>query len=166
MHYALFDGRLSKPSPSRTYTHKELDDIVRDKNPGERSYLESKRTGELLFDPVVFRCCGPRKTSTELRDYIYKTLKEKVTTQLAPDRAGVLILRFTGLRDPRIFNKSEGMKEALAKLFRQPYLSAVILQCEEVAETDRDSLLYSNPSAVFRNSTAAFPQVAAAKHLS
>ncbi len=155
-----------KPSPSRTYTPKELIDITRDKHPSERSYLQSKGTGELGFDPIVFRCCGPRKTPEELRDYIYKTLKEKVTTQLAPNRAGVLILRFTGLRDPCVFNQSEGMKEALAKLFEQPHLAAVILQCEEVAKTDGESILYSTPSAVFKNDQTAFPQVAVAKHMS
>ncbi len=155
-----------KPSPSRAYTPKELIDITRDKHPTERSYLQSKRTGELGFDPIVFRCCGPRKTPEELRDYIYKTLKEKVTTQLAPDRAGVVILRFTGLRDPRVFNESEGMKEALAKLWKQPHLAAVILQCEEMAETDGESTLYSTPSSVFRNPITDFPQVAAAMHLS
>lgn len=155
-----------KPSPSRTYTPEELMDIARDKHPSERSYLRSKQNGELGFDPIVFRCCGPRKTPTELRDYIYKTLKEKVTTQLAPDRAGVIILRFTGLRDPRVFDKSIGIHEALDKLFQQPHLAAVILQCEEVAEADGESMLYSTPSAVFKNPRTAFPKVAAAKHLS
>ena len=155
-----------KPSPSRTYTPKELVEITRDKHPTERSYLQSKRNGELGFDPIVFRCCGPRKTPEELRDYIYKTLKEKVNTQLAPDRAGVVIVRFTGLRDPHVFNESEGMKEALTKLFKQPHLAAVILQCEGVAKADTGSIVYSTPSAVFKNPTTAFPQVSAALHLS
>ncbi len=155
-----------KPSPSRTYTPKELVDLAQDKRPDERSYLQSKRNGEVVFDPIVFRCCGPRKAPAELRDYIYKTLKEKVTTQLASDRAGVLIVRFTGLRDPNVFNKSKGILEALSKLFDQPQLAAVTLQCDEVAEADGESILYSSPSAVFKNSMTAFPQVAAAKHLS
>lgn len=155
-----------KPSPSRTYTPKELVDIARDKHPSERSYLQSKRDGELGFDPIVFRCCGPRKTPTALRDYVYKTLKEKVTTQLVPDRAGVIIVRFTGLRDPHVFNESNGIQGALDKLFKQPHLAAVILQCEEVAKAEGESMLYSTPSAVFRNPMTTFPKVAAAKHLS
>lgn len=155
-----------KPSPSRTYTPKELVDLAQDKHPSERSYLQSKRNGELGFDPIVFRCCGPRKTLAELRDYIYKTLKEKVTTQLASDRAGVIIVRFTGLHDPNVFNESEGIQEALSKLFKQPHWAAVTLQCDEVAEADEESILFSTPSAVFTNSMTAFPQVAAAKHLS
>lgn len=116
--------------------------------------------------PVVFRCCGPRKTSEELLDYIYKTLKEKVTTQLTPNRAGVIIIRFTGLHDPHVFNESNGIQEALDRLFNQSHLAAAILQCEEVAKADGESILYSNPSAVFKNPRTAFPQVAAAKHLS
>lgn len=154
------------PSPSRAYTPDELVAIARDKNPSERSYLQSKRNGELGFDPIVFRCCGPRKTPIELRDYIYKTLKEKVTTQLAPDRAGVIILRFTGLRSPQVFNNSEGIRGALQKLFERPHLAAAILQCEEIDETDGNSILYSNPSAVFKNNATAFPQIAAARHMS
>ncbi len=154
------------PSPSPTYTPEELNDVALDKDPTERSYLQSKRNGELGFDPIVFRCCGPRKTPTELRDYIYKTLKEKVTTQLASDRAGVIIIRFTGLRDPRVFNESEGIRGALQKLFERPHLAAAILQCEEIAKADGKSMLYSNPSIVFKNPMTAFPQVAAAQHLS
>lgn len=154
------------PSPSRTYTPKELDDIARDKEPSERSYLQSKRNGELYFDPIVFRCGGPRKTPTELRDYIYKTLKEKATTQLSSDRAGVIIIRFTGLRAPHVFKKSEGILGALQKLFERPHLAIAILQCEEIAEADGNSILYSNPSAVFKNDQTAFPQVAEARHMS
>ena len=101
-----------------------------------------------------------------MRDYIYKTLKEKVTTQLAPGRAGVIFIRFTGLHDPHVFNESEGIQGALRKLFERPHLAAAILQCEEVAEADEESILYSNPSAVFKNGMTAFPQVAEAKHLS
>lgn len=89
-----------------------------------------------------------------------------MTTQLAPDRAGVIIVRFTGLRDPHVFNKSEGMQEALEKLFKQTHLAAVILQCEEIAEADGESMLYSTPSAVFKNPMTAFPSVSAATHLS
>jgi hypothetical protein len=88
-----------------------------------------------------------------------------VNTHLAPDRAGVIIVRFTGLRDPHVLNESEGMKEALTKLFKQPHLAAVILQCEGVAEADTGSILYSTPSAVFKNPITAFPQVSAAMHL-
>ena len=154
------------PSPSPTYTPKELSDIAMEKDPTERSYLQSKRNGELGFDPIVFRCFAPRKTPIELRDYIYKTLKEKVTTQLASDRAGIIIIRFTGLRDPCVFNESEGIRGALQKLFERPHLAAAILQCDEIAEADGNSILYSNPSIVFKNPLTAFPQVAAAKHLS
>jgi hypothetical protein len=154
------------PSSSRAYTPDELVAIARDKNASERSYLQSKKNGELGFDPIVFRCCGPRKTPTELRDYIYKTPKEKVTTQLAPDRAGVIILRFTGLRSPQVFNNSEGIRGALQKLFERPHLAAAILQCEEIDEADGNSILYSNPSVVFKNDRTAFPQIAAARHMS
>lgn len=66
-----------KPSPSRPYTPKELVDIAQDKHPSERSYLRSRQNGELGFDPIVFRCSGPRKTPTELRDYIYKLSRKK-----------------------------------------------------------------------------------------
>lgn len=155
-----------KPSPSPTYTPKELNDIARDKHSTERSYLQSKKNGSLMFDPIVFRCCGPRKTPEELREYIYRALKEKVNTQLAPDRAGVVIVRFTGLSDPRVFNDSEGMKEALAKLFKQPHLAAVMMQCDEIAEAETGSIYYSNPSIVVQNTETTFPQVAAARHLS
>jgi hypothetical protein len=101
-----------------------------------------------------------------LSDYIYKTLKKKVTTQLVPDRAGVIIVRFTGLCDPHVFNESNGIQGALDKLFKQPHLAAVILQCEEIAKVEGENMLYSTPSAVFRNPMATFPKVAAAKHLS
>jgi len=155
-----------KPSPSRKYTPEELVELTLDQQHPERSCLLCKRDGESGVDPVVFRCIGPRKTPKELRDYIYKTLKEKVSTQLSPERAGVVVVRFNGIRDPRVFNESEGMKGALAKLFERRHLAAVILQCEGVAETSAESILHSTPSIVFTNPATAFPRVAAAKHLS
>lgn len=155
-----------KPSPSPTYTPKELNDIARGKHSTERSYLQSKKKGALMFDPIVFRCCGPRKTPEELRENIYKTLKKKVTTQLAPDRPGVVIVQFIGLRDPRVFNDSDGIKEALAKLFKQRHLAAVMLQCDEIPEAETGSIRYSTPSILVQNTETTFPQVAAARHLS
>ena len=140
--------------------------MTQPKHPTERNYLLPKLNGTLMFDPIVIRCCGPRKTSQELRDFIYKTLKEKVTTQLAPDRAGVLIVRFTGIRDPQVFKDSEGIKQALSRLFEQPHLAAVVLQCEGVAKAETGSILHSTPSIVSRNPDTRFPQVAAARHLS
>lgn len=155
-----------KIAPSRTYVPEELVALARDQQYPERSFLRYKQEGELRFDPVVFRCCGPRKTSKQLRDYIYKTLKEKVTTQLSPDRGGVIVVRFNGIRDPHVFIESKGINDALSKLFERQHLAAVVLQCEGIARSSMGSILYSTPSVVFRNPFAAFPHVAAAKHLS
>jgi hypothetical protein len=90
-----------EPSPSPKYTPEELDDLVRDKKHSELIFLRSKREGESGFDPVLFRCCRPRKTPKALRDYIYKTLKEKVSTQLSGARAGVAIAHFSGIHNPK-----------------------------------------------------------------
>lgn len=155
-----------KVAPSRTYELEELDALARDQQHPARSFLVCKQEGELSFDPVVFRCYGPRKTSTQLRDYIYKTLKEKVATQLSPDRAGVIVVRFNGIRDPHVFSESNGINDALSKLFERQHLAAVVMQCEGIARSSMGSLLYSTPSVVFKNSSTAFPNVAAAKHLS
>ena len=154
-----------KPSPSPKYTPVELHGLTLDQQHPDASWLLSRRDGESGFDPVVFRCRGPRKTPIELRDYIYKTLKTKVVTQLSPERAGVLVVRFSGIRDPDVFNESKGIKDALAKLFERRHLAAVILKCDGIAETSAASILYSTPSIVVRNAETAFPRVAAANHL-
>jgi len=155
-----------KAAPSRTYELEELAALARDQQHQERSFLLCKQEGELSFNPVVFRCYGPRKTAKQLRDYIYKTLKEKVITQLSPDRAGVIVVRFNGIRDPHVFNESKGINDALGKLFERKHLAAVVMQCEGITESNTGSILYSTPSVVFRNPFTAFPNVAAAKHLS
>jgi hypothetical protein len=155
-----------KAAPSRTYELEELDALARDQQHPARSFLLCRQEGKLSFDPVVFRCYGPRKTSKQLRDYIYKTLKGKVTTQLSPDRAGVIVVRFNGIRDPHVFNESKGISDALSKLFERQHLAAVVMQCEGIAESSTGSILYSTPSVVFRNPVTAFPNVAVAKHLS
>jgi hypothetical protein len=155
-----------KPSPSPKYTLAELDALTLDQQHPEKTWLLCRRGGELGLDPVILRCRGPRKTPIELRDYIYKTLKDKVDTQLSPDRAGVVVVRFSGIRDPHVFKDSRGIHGALAKLFERKHLAAVILKCEGIAETSATSILYSTPSLVVRNAEAAFPQVAAANHLS
>lgn len=155
-----------KSSPSPLYSPSELDEITRDQQHPEASWLLCRAGDESRLDPVVFRCRGPRKTPIELRDYIYKTLKTKVAGQLSPKRAGVVVVRFSGIRDPHVFKDSQGMKDVLAKLFEKPHLAAVILKCDGVAETNASSILHSTPSIVFRNSATAFPLVAAAKHLS
>lgn len=155
-----------KSSPSRTYTPEELVDLARDQQHSESSFLLSKREGESGFDPVILRCCGPRKTPKNLRDHIYKTLKEKVSTQLSPNRAGVAVVRFSGIRDPKVFSDSQGMKGVLHKLFEQRHLSAVVLKCEGITEASATEILHATPGIVFINPSTDFPQVAAAKHLS
>ena len=155
-----------KPSPSRKYTQDELVDLARNQQHPESSFLQSKREGELGFDPVVFRCCGPRKTPEELRDYIYKTLKKKVSTQLSTNRPGVAVVRFSGIRDPNVFSDSEGMKDALRKLFGRRHLAAIVLKCDGLTETGAIDILHSTPAIVFRNPETDFPRVAVAQHLS
>lgn len=155
-----------KAAPSRTYELEELAALTRDQQHSERSFLLCKQEGELSVNPVVFRCYGPRKTAKQLRDYIYKTLREKVITQLSPDRAGVIVVRFNGIRDPHVLNESKGINDALSKLFERKHLAAVVMQCEGIAESNTGGILYSAPSVVFRNPFTAFPNVAAAKHLS
>lgn len=155
-----------EPSPSQKYTSEELGALARNQQHPESSYLLSKREGEMEFDPVVFRCSGPRKTPKELRDHIYKTLKEKVSTQLSHDRAGVAIVRFSGIRDPNVFRESEGMKDIFRKLFERRHLAAIVLKCEGLAETSRTNVLHSTPTIVFTNPETDFPQAAEAYHLS
>ena len=155
-----------KPSPSPKYTPTELYALTLDQQHPEASWLLCRGDGESRFDPLVFRCRGPRKTPIELRDYIYKTLKDKVATQLSPERAGVVVVRISGIRDPHVFNNSQGMNDIIDKLFERPHLAAVILKCEGVAESGAASILHSTPSIVFRNAKTAFPRVAAANHLS
>lgn len=155
-----------KPSPSPKYTPAELHKLALDHQHSDVNWLLCREDGESLFDPVVFRCRGPRKTPIELRDYIYKTLKTKVATQLSRERAGVLVIRFSGISDPTVFKDSNGIQDALAKLFGQPHLAAVVLKCEGTTETNAASILHSTPAIVVRNSATAFPQVAAANHLS
>jgi hypothetical protein len=154
------------PSPSRLYTTEELATLALLNQHPEASCLLCRREGDSGIDPVVFRCRGPRKAPNELRDYIYKALKTKVTTQLAEDRAGVLFVRFTGVRDPRVFDESEGISQSLARLFARPHLSAVVLCCDDVAETDGSDIVHSRPAIVFKNRASAFPDVANARHVS
>jgi hypothetical protein len=155
-----------QPSPSRKHTVEELVNLSLDQQFPEKTWLLCRHDGEPGLDPVIFRCRGPRKTPIELRDYIYKTLKDKVVTQFSPERAGVVVVRISGIRDPHVFNNSQGMKDIIDKLFERRHLAAIILQCEGIAETSGSSILYSTPSMVVRNSATAFPQVAAANHLS
>lgn len=154
-----------KPSPSRKYTPEELVDLARDQQHPESSFLRSKREGEAGLDPVVFRCRGPRKTPKELRDYIYKTLKEKVSTQLSADRAGVAVIRFSGVRDPNVFSDSEGMKDVLRKLFERRHLAAIVLKCDDLTEAGAADILHSTRAIVFENTETDYPQVTAAQHL-
>lgn len=149
------------PSPSREYTPKELVDLAQDQQHPESSFLRS----ELGFNPVVFRCCGPRKTPEELREYIYRILKKKVSTQLSSDRAGVAVVHFSGIGDPEVFSDSEGMKDILRKLFEQRHLAAIVLKCDRLIETGASDILYSTQANLFRSQETVFPKVAAAQHL-
>jgi hypothetical protein len=63
-----------KSSPSRGHGLHELLALTQPRQHPEVTFLLSKREDESGFDPVVFRCHGPRKTPKELRDYIYSTL--------------------------------------------------------------------------------------------
>lgn len=152
-----------KPSPSREHRPHEVLALAQPRQHPEVTFILSKREGESGFDPVVFRCHGPRKTPRELRDYIYKALKDKVDTQLSPDRAGVLVVKFSGVRDPQVFNESEGMRSAVAKLFDRKHLAALVLLCDDVAEDVPGTVFHSMPGNLFRNRKTSFPRVAEAR---
>jgi hypothetical protein len=148
-------------APSRKYTSKELVDLAQDQQHPESSCVRS----ELGFNPVVFRCCGPRKTPEELQEHIYRTLKKKVNTQLSTDRAGVAVAQFSGIRDPKVFSDSEGMKAILHRLFEKRHLAAIVLKCDRLIEPGASDILYSSPANLFRSQETDFPKVAAAQHL-
>jgi len=152
-----------QPSPSREYTLEEIEQIQ--KNQDEVTYILAKSNGAVGWDPIVFRCQGPRKTEQQLRDYVYTTLKNKITTQLSKTRAGVAVVKFTGVRDPNVYAKSDGMQQILRKLFNQEHLAAVVLLCDDVATPDVGMVVHSSPAIVFRSEITTFPKVAAANHL-
>lgn len=155
-----------KPSPSREHRPHEILALAQARQHPEVTFILSKREGESGFDPVVFRCHGPRKTPKELRDYIYSTLKDKADAQLLPERAGVVVVKFSGVRDPEVFNDSEGMRGVVTKLFDRKHLVALVLLCDDVVEGAEGSVIHPTPANVFRNPETIFPRVANARHLS
>ena len=79
------------------------------------------------MEPVLCPCCRPRKTPKALRDYIYKSLKEKVSRQLSGARAGVAFAHFSGIHNPNVFNDAEGIQDVIRKLFTRRQLATMIL---------------------------------------
>lgn len=100
-----------------------------------------------------------------MRDYIYKTLKEKLGRQLSGARAGVAIAHFPGIHNPNVFNDSEGIQNVIRKLFTRRHLAAIILKCHDLTEAGVTDILLSTPAIEFRNPETDFPQVSAAQHL-
>jgi len=127
--------------------------------------LYSKRRGEVAFEPIVFRCRGPKRTPNAFRDDLYAVLRDKVHLQLPGDRAGVLSVQFEGISDPRVFVEAEGVQAIVGRLFQQAHLAAVILRCDDTLEVTADAIISAAPAVVFRNPNTAFPAVSALRHL-
>lgn len=155
-----------RPSPSRSYAEQELADLAGDRRRGERVCVRARVDGASFIDPLVMRCCGPRRTPQELRNFVYETLKKKVSRQLSPKRAGVAVVRFNGISDPTVFRESGGIKGIVGKLFAQPHLAAIVLKCDGLAELCGVVLRHSTPAVLFRNPQTKFLPVALAQHLS
>ncbi len=162
----LNDGPLLtlklESSPSSSYATEELPRIVTD---SEATWILSRVDSSLCFDPVVFRCQGVRKNLVELQEYIYKTLRSKIRTQLSGSRAGVLYVRFTGIKDPKIFKESERVQEVKDKLFSHDHLAAMVFLCDEDSEIDGGAVVHSFPSILYRNRRTSHQAVARANHV-
>ena len=101
----------------------------------------------------------------DLRDSVYKTLRSKIKTQLSDSRAGVVYVRFTGIKNPNIFNKSSGIQEILEKLFNHDHLAAIVFLCDEVSERENGAIVHSFPSILYRNPSTSHRGVAGANHV-
>ncbi|HET6675921.1 MAG TPA: hypothetical protein VFG71_11295 [Nitrospiraceae bacterium] len=154
-----------KASPSRSHRPHEILALAKARQHPEVTFILSKLEGDSGLNPVVFRCHGPHKTPKELRAYIYNTLKDKVDMQLSLERAGVLVVKFSGVRNPQLFNESKGMRSAVARLFGRKHLAALVLHCDDVAEGVPGNVVHSTPANLFRNHETIFPRVAEARHL-
>ncbi len=162
----LSDGPLLKlkleSSPSPSYTRDQLSRMITDSGD---AWMVSKEDGSSCFDPVIFRCQGVRKNPIKVRDAIYKRLRSKIKTQLSDSRAGVVYVRFTGIKNPHIFNKSDGMQEIIGKLFSHDRLAAIVFLCDGVSEPDNGGVVHSFPSILYRNPSTRHRDVADANHI-
>lgn len=162
----LSDGPLLtlnlESSPSARYAKEELSRFVTD---SETTWIVSKNDGSSCFDPMVFRCQGVRKNPVILRDAIYKTLREKIDTQLSASRAGVIYVRFTGIKNPNSLKKSGGLHEILDRLFSRDHLAAIVFLCDEDSHQDNGAVVHSFPSILFRNPSTSHRDVAGANHV-
>lgn len=118
---------MLESAPSPKYTREGIGDLAWAKKRSELIFLRSKHGGESGMDPVLFRCCRPRKVPKASGNYIYKSLKEKVSRQLSGARAGVAIIHFSGIHNLNVFNDAEGIQDVIRRLFTRRHLATIIL---------------------------------------
>lgn len=150
-----------KSFPSQKYAKHEFSKFF---VPSATTWILAKDDGSACFDPVAFSCQGTRKTTLELRDLIYKTLRDKIKKQLSDLRAGVVFVRFTGIDNPRIFTESWGMQDIIRKLFNHNKLAAMIFICDDTSEPDDKSIIHTSPGILFRSPSTSHRDVADANH--
>lgn len=148
-------------SPSPKYARHDLSKCF---FPSATTWILAKGDGSSCFDPVIFCCQGMRKTTLELRDLIYKTLRDKIKKQLSDFRAGIVFVRFTGIDNPRIFNESVGMQGIIRRLFKHNKLAAMIFICDDASEPDDRAIIHTSPGILFRNELTSHRDVADANH--
>ncbi|UXI66124.1 hypothetical protein [Tahibacter amnicola] len=155
-----------QPSPSPELTAKDVAALRRGTEPGQFTCVCTKQRNGSGVEAVAMRCSTPRRTGFDLRDHLYSTLKAKVKLQLGSDRAGVLVVKFSGISDRTVFEESEGMRSVLGRLFQQPQLSTVIFRCADVIESSDHLTVSSGPAVVYHNPHASYPAVQQFRHLS
>lgn len=109
---------------------------------------------------------GPRRSPSELFDYLLEKLSTAATRQLSAKMGGVLVVEFARVDDATVFRDTPGVNRILDELFgRHRHVAAVVLRAAPSDEEFGDRAELNQFAYVQRSAVCAFPAASTLNHL-
>jgi len=126
-----------------------------------RLFAEATASHGMAANPIELQMVGPRRTGSELLEYLWERKFRKAAEQCSGTRGGVLVLGWEGVTDPSVFQESDGMQALLARTFDEyRHIAAIVMRCDSEPNQIGGALDYETKAYLARSGCTNFPEVA------
>lgn len=131
-----------------------------------RLYAKARAESGRAADSLVLQLSGPRRTSSDLLEYLWERKFKKAASQCTGVRGAVLAFEWSGIESPSVFAESEGMQALMARTFDEyRHIAAIAMRCASSLSAANSALRIDTSAYVVASQVTSFPEIAALRHL-
>jgi hypothetical protein len=125
-----------------------------------RLYSQARAVSQTAVDPIELQLTGPRRTATELIEYLWERKFNKAAAQCNRERGAFLVFEWEGIEDPAVFRDAGGFQGLLAKTFHEHrHVAAISMRCDSAPTRMAGLINYATDAYLAKSEVTSFPQV-------